>query len=118
MRFLYSGVGRDSHGYLSGRRWQLYQILLPFTFFIWPVILGWIVARTHRARQAAMVLAFVASVALYAAWDLTVHYSQMKSCVQCVPDAWVTNLVLNCVNMFGILFGGLLAKPKQTHPPR
>jgi hypothetical protein len=107
-------LGEASAPYLmSGYRFGIYRALLLFTFTLWPVVVGWIVARTHRNRQAAMVLAFTASVWISAAWNLTAHYSQMKSCVQCVPDMWDVNLVINCINVLGILAGGLVPRPSK-----
>jgi hypothetical protein len=114
MRMLFSGVAHDSHGFLGGYLWRAYQVLLPFTWVLWPLVVGWIVARTHRAQQAATVLAFAASVAFPGAWYLTTHYSQMeRSCVQCVPDVWVVNLAIYCLYVLGILIGGLLVRPTK-----
>jgi hypothetical protein len=73
---------------------------------IWPVALGWIVARTHRTRQASMVLAFAASVALCAPWV----------CVQCVPpDGADPTLLLACSGVFGVLAGGFLPRPRKRN---
>jgi hypothetical protein len=114
MNALLSGVGHDGNGFLSGYRWRAYQILLPFTLFLWPVVVGWIVARSHRAQRGTMVLAFATSVALPAAWYLTTHYSQIESsCVQCVPDGGVVNLAICCLYVLGILIGGLVVPHRR-----
>lgn len=93
---------------------EVFVTLSMFNAFAWPVVTGWVVARTHRARQAAMVLAYAASAATYAAWDLTAHYSQIKDCFQCSPDPWNTNLALNCISLFLMLIGGFLLTPRPT----
>ncbi len=99
---------------MSGNRFRIYQTLLLFTFMLRPVVVGWIVARTHRAQQGTMVLAFAAAFVLPNAWHLTVHYSQMESsCVHCMPDIWLTNLAIDCVQLLGILIGGLLVRPSK-----
>jgi hypothetical protein len=98
--------------------WKLYRIrpwgyasalLLDATdifvnLVIWPVALGWVVAQTHPARTASMVLALAASVAFCAPWV----------CVQCVPpDAADPSLLLACSGVLGVLVGGLLPQPRK-----
>jgi hypothetical protein len=101
--------GRIHYGRAYGQ-----MALFAFTFLVWPAISGWVVALSHRAQQAAMVLAYVASLALYASWDLSAHYSQMKACVPCSPDLWDTNLAVNCIALFLTLIGGFLPRPRPT----
>ena len=91
----------------------LYNALLSFTFLALPAIGGWLVARTHLAKRGTMVLAYAASLAMYATWYLSANYSQMKACVQCSPDLWDTNLALNCLFLILTLIGGLL--PRGPH---
>jgi hypothetical protein len=67
-----------------------------FVLFIWPTILGWIVARTHRSHPAAMVLAFAASVALVSPWI-------------CVQGVTPTTLEFGLSGLLGVLFGGFLS---------
>jgi hypothetical protein len=82
----------------------LFPVNLIVNLVIWPVALGWIVARTHGARTASMVLGFAASVALCAPWV----------CVQCVPpDSAEPNLILACSGVLGVLVGGLLPQPRK-----
>jgi len=90
----------------------LYNALSLFSFLLWPAIVGWVVARTHRAQQASMVLAYAASLVMYAIWDLRAHYAQMKECVHCVPDQWDTNLVLACLFVLLTMIGGLSPRPR------
>jgi hypothetical protein len=103
---------------LASHRVWIVQPLVFFTFLLWPGIIGWVVARTHRAHQGAMVLAYAATVTLYGAWDLTVHYSQMKSCTFCEPDLWGTNLVIYCLDILLTAIGGMLTQPSTRTAPR
>jgi hypothetical protein len=48
-----------------------WEVTTLFAIFLWPAIVGWAVARTHRAHQAALVLIYTASMAilvLYRNW--------------------------------------------------
>jgi hypothetical protein len=81
--------------------------LFSVTYTLMPVAVGWIVAQTHRAHQAALVLAFAASVVLCAPW----------TCVICVGDGasdFSGKVPLACLGVLGAMMGGLLARPKRT----
>jgi hypothetical protein len=106
-------MGVASRHELWRRHMGLYEALFFFTLLVWPAITGWVVARTHRAQQAAMVLAYAASVAISNIWNLSAHYSEMKACVQCTPDLWDTNLVLCCLLVLSTLVGGFLHRPQR-----
>ena len=87
----------------------LLKILLVFAFAIWPAFLGRIIAWSHRARPAAMVLAFVASEVTWTVWHLTVHYNQLHEAP--VQNQWTIDLILNCGFILFTLAGGLLTQP-------
>jgi hypothetical protein len=93
------------------RPWEHFWALLLdanviVNLVVWPVALGWIVARTHRARKASMVLAYAASVALFATWV----------CVQCVPpDQADPSLLLGSSAVLGVLVGGFLPQPRTRN---
>jgi uncharacterized membrane protein len=80
----------------------IYQVL---TVSLWPALVGWLVARTHRAQQAAMVLAYFASMVIWTAGFFAVNYAAIKS----VPDV---NIALACV-LACTLIGGFLQKPRE-----
>jgi hypothetical protein len=105
-------LGLASRHELWRRHLGLYDALLLSSFVAWPAMVGWVVARTHRAQQASMVLAYAASLAIVAIWALSVHYSQMKACVECTPDLWDTNLTIDCLLVLLTLIGGLLPRPR------
>jgi hypothetical protein len=77
----------------------LFLALFAGIVIVWPLACGWIVAQTHRAQSAAMVLAYAASVALCAPWVR----------VQCqLIDPADRSLWLGCLNVLLVLSGGLL----------
>lgn len=90
----------------------LLKILLVFAFAIWPAFLGRVIAWSHRARPAAMVLAFVASEMAWIVWHLTVHYSELHQAP--VQNQWTIDLVLNCGFILFTLAGGLLPDRRRV----
>jgi hypothetical protein len=83
---------------------KLYRIV---TVFVWPVIVGWLVARTHRAQPVAMVLAYAASAVLWWTWLHTVyseHFSRLP------VQFW---LVIYGIDLLLTLVGGFLQKPRR-----
>jgi hypothetical protein len=72
--------------------WNLY-VDLALVLIVWPLACGWIVALTHRTQQAAMVLAFAASVALGYSW------------------MWYW---FGCFQPLCVLIGGLLPIPRHA----
>jgi len=87
-----------------------WSALLLFTWSFWPAIVGWAVARTHRAQQASMVLAYTASTAIWSLCYLGAHYREMRS-IHAHPDVFATNVTINCVVLICTLVGGFLQKP-------
>lgn len=81
--------------------------MFELVYALVPVSVGWVVARTHRAHQAAMVLAFAASIVLCAPW----------TCVICIGDGasdFSGKVPLAGLGVLGALIGGFLARPKQS----
>jgi hypothetical protein len=95
----------------------LYAILLFFTLLVWPAIIGFVVARMHRAQQAAMVLAYAGSAAIGKMWYLAAHYHEMKGVLNATPDVWDTNVALAGITLLLTLLGGFLPNPRR-HLPR
>jgi hypothetical protein len=87
-------------------------ILVIFTWTVGSAIVGWVVARMHRGQQAAMVLAYTASMVIWRLWHLSAHYQEMKS-IHTQPDAFATNVAINCVALICTLVGGFLQKPRD-----
>ena len=90
----------------------LWVILLSFSFLCWPAIIGWAVARAHRAQQAAMVLAFTTSMAIWDTWYLAAHYSEMKG-ISANPDVWTMNVVITFIGLLATLLGGFVLRPRR-----
>jgi hypothetical protein len=85
--------------------WRMHISFFVLTWLVLPVTVGWGVARTHRAKPAAMVLAYSASLAMFGIWDMIVTTSQMKS------FQW-DDFALYCLFVPLTLAGGLLARPR------
>lgn len=98
--------------YLIGQGLDRVPLLFaPFHVFelvytLVPAVVGWMVARTHRACQSTAVLAFAGSVVLSAPW----------TCVTCVGSGasdFDPKFLLACHGVLGALIGGLLARPAK-----
>jgi hypothetical protein len=78
---------------------------------LWPAIVGWVVARTHRNRQAAMVLAYAASLAI---WDIgwfCVTYAAIVGRTHILSQSPIA-IQLVCFHLAFTLIGGFLQKPR------
>jgi hypothetical protein len=71
-----------------------------FWTYLCPAIIGWVVARTHRDQQAAMVLAYAASLSIYSSYFIWAQSgnSQMDMSDVTQPFFW----------LLGTLLGGFL----------
>jgi len=89
-------------------RMAYFQILFLLMVTVWPVLVGWVVARTHRA-QTAMVLVFAASQVIWfiGYYGLNYHEIQRKT----IPNQ-VVEIALNCIVLLMTLVGGFLQKPR------
>ncbi len=65
-----------------------------FMDYLCPAIVGWVVARTHRNHQAAMVLAYAASLLIWVIWRVTTNQMDLDE----YPFIW----------LLGTLIGGFL----------
>jgi len=90
--------------------WLLF--LLLFEISIWPAFVGWVVGRTHRLQQAAMVLAYAASIAAYSIWYYCLHYVEITR--MSTPDQLFVGIA-SLATVSCTLIGGLLQKPNM--PP-
>jgi hypothetical protein len=86
----------------------IYQVL---SVSLWPAFVGWLVARTHRAQQAAMVLAYVASGAIWSIGYLSVNYAAIKRML--IPNQLSIDIELTCFVLACTLIGGFLQKPRE-----
>ena len=73
------------------------------TVFVWPVIVGWAVARTHRAQSVAMVLSYVTFVALWSLWHYASYFAELSR----VRSGFVVGIG---IMMLGNIAGGFLEK--------
>ncbi len=92
-------------------RHTLWSLFLIFTVSVWPAIVGWVVARMHRAQQAAMVLVYIASWVIWSLWYFSVHYDEIKRMP--IPDQLSIDIAVNCAALLSALVGGFLQRPKR-----
>lgn len=96
------------------------QIELSLTFALGPAFVAWLVARTHRAQQAAIVLAYAASLAIYDICTIAIQWSAIKRLYSSAAGWWEFQIGVGCVVVFFTLVGGFLQKPRGllTQPER
>jgi hypothetical protein len=87
--------------------------IVPFlTFTLWPAFIGWLVARTHRAQQPAMVLAYAASLAIYDICSSAIQWPTVKRLYFSPAAWWEGQILFGCVVVFFTLIGGFFQKPR------
>jgi hypothetical protein len=91
------------------------QIVGIVSFTLWPAFIGWLIARTHRTQQAAMVLAYTASMALTDICYLAAEYPWIRR----LPPGYLSpgwlevQIGLGCVVVLFTLIGGFIQKPRR-----
>lgn len=85
------------------------SLLFPFTIAVWPAFVGWVVGRTHRAQQAAMVVVYAISLVAYSIWYYTANYSEITRMP--IPNQFGFDIEITCVALAFTLAGGFLQKP-------
>ena len=98
-------VDRYEIGRVHTGPWHPEKFCILFTFSVWPVMIGWIVARTHR-RSLAMVLAFALLEAGWTIWYLGTNYTVLQRAP--VAGQWTYELKINLWFVVATLAGGLL----------
>lgn len=90
------------------------QIGAIVIFTLWPAFIGWLVARTHRAQQAAMVLAYAASQAIYSICDIAIQWPAIRRLPpEYFSPPWLeVQIGVGCVVVLFTLIGGFLQKPR------
>jgi hypothetical protein len=88
-----------------------FQIVFYLTFTLWPAFIGWLIARTHRAQQAAMVLAYAASLVIYDICGIAIQWPAIK---RLRPSFFQWEFLIGevCAVVFFTLIGGFLQKPR------
>lgn len=78
------------------------------TSFVWPAIVGWVVASTHRAHRAGAVVAYLMLVTIWTALSLCLGYEGLSRSHQVgLFIGW------HCLTWACALAGGLLASPRR-----
>jgi len=90
-------------------RMAYFEILFLLMVTVWPVLVGWVVARIHRAQQTAMVLVFAASQVIWFIGYYGLHYHEIQR--KTIPNQAV-EIVLTCTVLLMTLVGGFLQKPR------
>jgi hypothetical protein len=87
-----------------GAFWYVFGFL---TSCVWPAIVGWVVASTHRAHRAGAVVAYLILVTIWAAIRLCNGYEALSRSHQVgLFIGW------HCLTWACALAGGLLASPR------
>jgi hypothetical protein len=89
-------------------RHRLWAFAMLFTLSLWPAIVGWVVAHTHRTQQASMVLAYAASIVVWGFWYFIVHYSDIKAMP--IPNQLNMDIGPTWIALVGTLVGGFFSK--------
>jgi hypothetical protein len=90
--------------------WSQIEGIVIFT--LWPAFIGWLVARTYRAQQAAMVLAYAGSLAIYDICSIAIQWSAIKRLYFSAAGWWEVQIGVGCVAVLFTLIGGFLQKPR------
>jgi hypothetical protein len=102
-----------SHFSLLGAPVLWSRIMGIVTFTLWPAFIGWLVARTQRAHEAAMVLAYAASLAIYDICYIAIRWPSIKRLPAGYFPGWLeVQIGAGCVVVFFTLLGGFLQKPR------
>jgi hypothetical protein len=91
--------------------WSRIEGIVIFT--LWPAFIGWLVARAHRAEQAAVVLAYAASLAIYDVCYIAIQWPAINRLPGgYFPGWWEVQIGVGCIVVFFTLIGGFLQKPR------
>jgi cation transport ATPase len=94
------------------RHWvSAFEVIMLLSVSLFPALVGWGVARMHRAQQAAMVLAFVASEMIWAIGYYSVNYAAIERMHP--PSVSGIYFLLVCSMLACTLIGGFLQKPRE-----
>jgi hypothetical protein len=105
-------IAREAEIFCNERHWYaLFDVIALFTISLFPALVGWGVARTHRAQQAAMVLAFVASEIVWAIGYIGVNYAAIER-IDPPNHPGIFYLELVCFMSACTLIGGFLQRPR------
>jgi hypothetical protein len=100
------------HFPLSGAPVNWSQIEGIVIFTLWPAFIGWLIVRTHRAQQTAMVLAYAGSLAIYDICRIAIQWSAIKRFYFSAAGWWEVQIGVGCVVVLFTLIGGFLQKPR------
>ena len=105
-------IARAAEIFCNERHWSaLFDVIALFTISLLPALVGWGVARTHRAQQAAIVLAFAASEMVWEIGYIGVNYAAIER-ADPPNHPGIVCLGLVCFMLACTLIGGFLQKPR------
>jgi hypothetical protein len=89
----------------------LWGISSRLTILLCPALIGWVVARTHRAQQASMVLVYAASIGIWSIWHFIVNYERIAHSPAANQMDFEIKVI--CFVLAGTLVGGFLQRPRR-----
>jgi len=93
----FAGLSHD------GAFWMVFGV---FNGFVWPAIVGWVVASAHRAHRAGAVVAYLTLLTIWAGFRLCMVYQMLSRLHQ--VDLFIGFIGSNCLTLGCALVGGLL----------
>jgi hypothetical protein len=87
---------------------KLWLLLSLCAVTLWPVFVGWVVGKTHRAQQAAMVLAYASSWIVFSVVSFSLDYAEIERGP--VPISFYVGA--SGAVAISTLIGGFLQKPR------
>ena len=102
-QYAFSTFGRPPSGGVAF--WYVRGVL---NGYVWPAIVGWMVASTHRRHRAGAVVVYLILVATWAALRLCISYEALNR-----YHMVGTYIGWHCLTWACALAGGLLASPRR-----
>ncbi|MCU1232166.1 MAG: hypothetical protein JWP63_133 [Candidatus Solibacter sp.] len=96
---------------IHSRHRGMTSMMIVLTVLVWPAFVGWMIAQTHRAQRAAMLLAYVASGVSWSLYYYTAHFKEIIR----IPNQLSTDALFTSIILLSTLAGGFLHRPRRVH---